>query len=116
MKDLTCGTKVLVQEPGKSAWSPEIVKPTCHELRLYVVEMLNGSQISRNRRFLKEVSSVVSSRLCMSKQHGYPSCYLVVTFNDNTHVVNENNDRHAQELCQLRRSIRQHIKPARLIE
>jgi transposase InsO family protein len=60
LSDLLPGMKVLVQD-GKN-WYPATVKEKSSEPRSYIVTTANGSEIRRNRKFLKEISKEASQK------------------------------------------------------
>ena len=65
--ELFPGMKVLVQKNDDQSWAPGTIKEKCVEPRSYVIEMSNGSNIRRNRRFIKEISPKASSKFCFDK-------------------------------------------------
>ena len=69
LSELSPGMKVLVQRSNEQVWVPGTVKQKCTEPRSYVVEMPNGSEIRRNRRYLKELSPNASKKFDFMKSH-----------------------------------------------
>jgi hypothetical protein len=57
LKEMDKGQTVLVQNVGENVWTTGKIQGKCEEPRSYNVELDNGSQIRRNRRFIKPFMS-----------------------------------------------------------
>jgi hypothetical protein len=57
LKEMEEGQTVLVQNVGENVWTTGKIQGKCEEPRSYNVELDNGSQIRRNRRFIKPFMS-----------------------------------------------------------
>lgn len=133
LPELFPGMKVVVQKPNEQSWLPGIIKEKCVEPRSYVVKMSNGSELRRNRRFLKELSSDASSNFEFDKgslydddfndslpvsnfREGFDSKPSVVSFSDHADLTHVRNDVPVKDAFNSRRSARNIKKPSRLIE
>jgi hypothetical protein len=119
LPELLPGMKVLVQQPNENKWVPGSVKQKCSEPRSYVVQMPNGNEVRRNRRFLKNISpkanqqvdynanSIPGEDMCENDESVDKSPKKTVRFNVDPDPV---------QVEQPRRSSCSVVKPKRLIE